>query len=426
MVNSTGQIANHIVGAMQKANELDQLIQSIMLHHTNLYIELGVLAGCLLAGWVIGAWLGRHLLALASRWQFGLAGLARVVAPLSAVILVSIAQAVLAHYQLVALLKLARLLLIALVFIQLAIYMLRHIFAPSGLLLASERFIAVFVWILLALHITGLLPTILATLDDIGFTAGKEWVSLLTILEGLVSVGITILVVMWLSSLVENRVMQATSIDANVRVIVVKVIRAVLMLTGLLVALALAGINITALSIFGGALGVGVGLGLQRIASNYMSGFIILLDRSIHLGDWVTIDNRTGMVARLTARYTVVRGIDGTEAIIPNETLITSTVMNFSNSAQNGETQRLSLPLQISADNDLAAVQDRMAAILRQSPHVLADPAPTVLVRDVSGSQFNLEALAWLSGSAGDWPQLKSDLYLALWRGLTAAGIKIH
>ena len=113
--------------------------------------------------------------------------------------------------------------------------------------------------------------------------------------------------------------MSTESLDMNLRVVLSKLIRAVLVVLGVLVALPLAGIDITVLSVFGGALGVGLGFGLQKIASNYVSGFIILLDRSIHPGDVLTVDGRVGKVARLTARYLVLQGNDGTDAIIPNE-----------------------------------------------------------------------------------------------------------
>ena len=138
------------------------------------------------------------------------------------------------------------------------------------------------------------------------------------------------IVVMWLGKTLEHKVMASENLDMNLRVVLSKLIRACLVVVGILIALPLAGIDITVLSVFGGALGVGIGFGLQKIASNYVSGFIILLDRSIHPGDILTVDGRFGKVSQLTTRYLVLQNNDGTEAIIPNEIFITSTVINHS------------------------------------------------------------------------------------------------
>ena len=112
--------------------------------------------------------------------------------------------------------------------------------------------------------------------------------------------------------------------------VISKVVRALLLAFGVLIALQAVGIDLTLLTVFGGALGVGIGLGLQKLASNYIAGFTILLDRSIRLGDVITVDNRFGVVAKLTSRYVIVRSLDGVEAVVPNETLVTTTVLNHS------------------------------------------------------------------------------------------------
>ena len=122
----------------------------------------------------------------------------------------------------------------------------------------------------------------------------------------------------------------ATTLDSSVRAVLAKFLRALLLVVGMLVALQAVGIDLTLLTVFGGALGVGIGLGLQKLASNYIAGFTILLDRSIRLGDMITVDNRFGVVAKVTSRYVVVRSLDGIEAIVPNETLVTTTVLNHS------------------------------------------------------------------------------------------------
>src|SRR5205823_8486679 len=133
--------------------------------------------------------------------------------------------------------------------------------------------------------------------------------------------------------------------DANARVVVAKVFRALLLLIGLLIALSVVGIDITVLSVFGGPFGVGIGLGLQKLASNYIAGFTILLDRSVRIGDMVTVDNRHGVVSKATARYIVLRSLDGVEAIVPNEIMVTTTVLNHSYTSREA---RLGVPVQVS------------------------------------------------------------------------------
>src|SRR6185312_8337978 len=133
-------------------------------------------------------------------------------------------------------------------------------------------------------------------------------------------------IALWLSRVTETRVMASESMEITTKVVVGKVVRITAILVAIFVALPFAGIDVTTLSIFSGALGVGLGFGLQKIASNYVSGFIVLLDRSLRIGDVVTIDGRRGEVKAIESRYTVIKGGDGVESIIPNETLITQTV----------------------------------------------------------------------------------------------------
>jgi small-conductance mechanosensitive channel len=147
--------------------------------------------------------------------------------------------------------------------------------------------------------------------------------------------------------------MGLSHVEMNLRVVLVKILRGFLVVIAVLIALPMVGIDITVLYVFGGALGVGIGLGLQRVAANYISGFTILLDRSINLGDVVTVDGYNGEVVRLTSRCIVVRGTDGTNAIIPNETLITQKVINHSH--YRGRAQ-LRLPIQVAYGTDLQAV----------------------------------------------------------------------
>jgi small-conductance mechanosensitive channel len=202
-----------------------------------------------------------------------------------------------------------------------------------------------------------------------------------------------------------------------------KVFRAVLLVVGVLISLPLLGIDLTVLSVFGGALGVGIGLGLQKLASNYIAGFTILLDRSIRLGDMITVDGRFGSVTKVTSRYVVVRSLDGIEAIVPNETLVTTTVLNHSYS--NREI-RLALPVQISYDSDLDLALRLIEDIALREPRVLRSPTPPVVfVLRFGDSGIDLELGVWINDPENGQNNLRSNLNVAIWKSFAEHGIQI-
>ncbi len=392
------------------------------LEQTRIMWQLAMLAACLMLAWVFNRLLKKRFPEPEGAWKIGLGGVSRVIFPLTALLLVVIGKTLLKGWISVKLLDIAVSLLLALALVRLAVYILRQAFSPSGWLQASERFIATTIWIGLALHLTGFLPDVLDALDEIGFHVGKQHISVLMILSGILSVAVTLLVAMWLGRTLENRVMRAEQMDMNLRVVLSKLIRAVLIVLGVLVALPVAGIDITVLSVFGGALGVGIGFGLQKIASNYVSGFIILLDRSIHPGDVLTVDNRFGTVSRLTARYLVLRGNDGTEAIIPNETLITSTVINHSYSDRQ---MRIAIPIQIGYQSDLEQAMNIMRQAAERHSRVLKDPAPKTFLKSFGDNGIDLELAVWIIDPEEGQLNLRSELNLEIWRRFQAENIEI-
>lgn len=410
---------------MQTRPEILNLADAVLsgLEHVTLLWQLAVLGLSLILAWGLNQLIRKRIPAMASgSWRIGVGGIHRVLFPLSALLLVLVGRAVLARWQPVDLLSVAVPLLLSLALVRLAVYLLRHVFPPSDWLRASERFIAGVIWIGLALHITGFLPEILRALDEIGFTAGRHKVSLLLILQGVFSVAVTLLLALWLGRLGESRIMRAEQLEMNLRVVLTKVVRAVLLVLAVLIALPAAGIDITVLSVFGGALGVGLGFGLQKIASNYVSGFIILLDHSIRIGDMITVENRYGAVTQLTTRYLVLKGLDGTEAIIPNETLITSTVVNHSYSNRQ---MRISIPVQISYGSPLDEAMRIMLEAGRRHPRVLQDPEPGVFLNQFAESGIALELAVWICDPEEGQGSLRSDLNLAIWQEFRKAGIEI-
>jgi small-conductance mechanosensitive channel len=394
------------------------------LNHPAILWQIAVLAIALLGAWALNRVIKKHIPEAEGAWKLGIGGVTRVVFPLAALLIVLIGKSVLKHWEAdhVNLLNVAVPLLGALALIRLAVYILRHAFVPSGWISVSERFISGAVWVGLVLHLTGFLPEMIDALDEIGFHLGKQRITLLMVLAGLLSVAVTMLVALWLGRTLESRVMRAERLDMNLRVVLSKLIRALLILIGVLIALPAVGIDLTVLSVFGGALGVGLGFGLQKIASNYVSGFIILLDRSIHLGDVITVDTRFGTVSRLTTRYTVLKSGDGTEAIIPNEILISSIVVNHSYSDRR---MRLALPLQISYHSDLGRAMAIMEEAAAAHPRVLKEPPPEAFLKSFADSGIDLELGIWINDPEGGQINLKSDLNLAIWQAFRREGIEI-
>ncbi|MGV3628387.1 MAG: mechanosensitive ion channel family protein [Betaproteobacteria bacterium] len=395
------------------------------LQNVKILWQVGVLAACILVGWLLSRRYNLRVLGhvpLDATQALGIGSMQRLLFPLSTLVLVMIAKSVLRHWQSTHLLNVAAALLLAMALIRISIYIMRHTFAPSPWLRASERWISWLAWIGVAVYLTGLWPFVRDALLDINFTVGKQKFSLLLVLQGSLSVIATLLIALWLGRLAEVWLMRATTLQVNLRVMFSKLVQVLLLLAAFLIALPAVGIDLTVLSVFGGMLGVGIGFGLQKIAANYISGFIILMDRSVSIGDVVTIGEHTGTLTQMTARYVVVRGLGGLEALIPNETIITSTVVNHSFSDRN---IRVALPIQVAYASDLDAARKIMIDIAEKHPRVLKDPEPGVLITAFADSGINLELGAWVGDPDQGLASLRSDLYAEIWRAFRKQGIEI-
>jgi small-conductance mechanosensitive channel len=387
--------------------------------------QIGVLAFCLTVAWLFSYVVrSRHPHAdpaATKAAQFGQRGLKRVAFPLSALLLVLVARPLLAQWHHVNLLSLAVPLLASLALIRSVFFVLRLSF--SGPWLASfERTFAAFAWGMVALYITGLLPDLIALLESVSFTVGKQRLDLWMILQGIATVLATLLLALWVGGTVEWRLMAAPGLDSNLRIVFARLAKAVLILIAVLIALPVVGLDLTTLSVFGGALGVGLGFGLQKIAANYVSGFIILLDRSIRIGDLISVGTDRGQVTRITTRYTVIKGMTGVEAIVPNEVLVGSVVQNES---YTDTRVRITLPVQVAYGTDLERAMSIMVDATTAQPRVLADPPARAFVMAFADSGINLELGFWVGDPEEGTLQLRSDINLAIWRAFQAAGIEI-
>ncbi len=354
--------------------------------------------------------------------KIGAGSVHRLVLPLFALIFVWLGSFMLSKWQPVPLLKVSLPLIVSFVVIRLAVYLLRHVIPASPLLKASERILAYGVWLIVALYLTGILPEISIALDEIGFTVGQKKITLLLILHAVFWSACTVIVALAVSRIIEKRMMAAETLDMSMRVFSGKIVRALAVVLAILIALPLIGIDITVLSVFGGALGVGLGLGLQKIASNYVSGFVILLDRSIRPGDLVTIGERQGVVADIKARYSVLRGLDGTEAIIPNDTIIGNTVLNhtYSNPKISVKTS-----ITVSYESDVQLAMSLFLAAGKSQDRVLADPEPIVLLTALGDNGLNLEIVTWIQDADQGQAPLRSAILLEAWRLFREHGIEV-
>ncbi len=387
--------------------------------------QVGVLVVCVAIGWLLSRRYNRRVfghVATDATQALSIGGMQRLLFPLSTLVLVLISKSVLRYWQSTHLLNVAAALLLAMAVIRISIYVMRHTFAPSPWLRASERWISWLAWIGVATYLTGLWPFVRDALLDIDFSVGKQKFSLLLVLQGTLSIIATLLIALWLGRLAETRLMAATSLQANLRVMLSKLAQVLLLLAAFLIALPAVGVDLTVLSVFGGMLGVGIGFGLQKIAANYISGFIILMDRSVSLGDVVTIGEHSGTLTQMTARYVVVRGLGGLEALIPNETIITSTVVNHSFSDRN---IRVALPVQVAYATDLDAARKIMADVATKHPRVLKVPEPGVLITAFADSGINLELGVWVNDPDQGLAGLRSDLYAEIWRAFREHSIEI-
>lgn len=383
---------------------LQQLLADLLgdIHKPAILWQALAIVLCVAIGWGLArlmhrSWLERHQDQHQGLIGFGMASFSRVLPPLLIFGLLVTTRAVMANYQSVHLLDIAVPLASSFAVIRTVFYLLRRVFARHGplgeALQTFEKIFALVVWIGVALHIMGVLPDVIRFFDKTVLPIGKHRLSLADLAEGVVSIVVLMMLALWAGAALEERLMNVERMHTSIRVVLARMSRAMLILVAVLFSLSLAGLDLTVLSVFGGALGVGLGLGMQRIASNYVSGFIILLERSLTIGDPITLDKYSGRVARINTRYTVLRGADGTQTLLPNEMLITGVVMNQSGTNRN---VRVVTRLTVSYDSDLSKIMPLLESLPRGVPRVLEAPAPNVLLNAFTPDGYELEVGFWL------------------------------
>lgn len=311
----------------------------------------------------------------------------------------------------------------ALIIIRASQYVLRQAFPLAGWLSTAEKSLYVLVCGWLILEVFDYSPPVIDYLDSVGFKIGKQFVSLSHFLNGILVILGTILGALWATGLLENRLNRLEGLDSSLRMVLTRTGKALVTVLAVLTGLSLLGIDITALSVFTGALGVGLGFGLQKIASNYVSGFILLLDRSIKIGNIVQLDEKTqGVVTQITTRYTVLRQSNGVECLVPNENLIGSIVKNQSYS---DKCVRLSTQIGVAYHTDLTLAMSLMESAAAQSPRVISSPPPEAILLSFGESAIQLELGFWIADPENGTLDVRSAVNLNLWNTFKAHGITV-
>ncbi|MBL0727084.1 mechanosensitive ion channel family protein [Piscinibacter sp. HJYY11] len=399
--------------------EFQELLRSLTTQSA--LTEAGVLLGCLGVSWLVCAAL-RRVLHIQGAVLFGRSVVDGVLFPVFALVLALIAKQLLVGVVKVAVFKVAIPILTSLLLIRLTVRVLTAAFPNSQWMRVIERFVSWIAWIAVVLWVTGVMPAVLEQLDGVRWKIGGAQISLRNLIEGTLTAGVVMVLALWISAAVERKIIRGTGDDLSMRKMAANIVRALLLFIGLLFAMSAVGIDLTALSVLGGAVGVGLGFGLQKIAANYVSGFVILAERSLRIGDMVKVDNFEGRITDIRTRYTVIRALNGREAIVPNEMLITQRVEN---SSLADPRLSISSTVQVAYGTDVQALQPKLVSAIAAVPRVLPDPAPAVQLSAFAADGMDLTLQFWIRDPENGQGAVKSEVNLAVLAVLNAEGIEI-
>jgi len=307
--------------------------------------------------------------------------------------------------------------------IRLGVKVLQVTFKSAEWVRPIERSLSWLAWAAVVLWLTGLLPLVLEELDQIKWKIGASHLSVRTLIEGGLTAGLVMLLTLWVSSAIESKLLKSsTGSELSLRKAVSNAVTSLLLFVGLMLSLSAVGIDLTALSVLGGAVGVGIGFGLQKLAANYVSGFVILAERSMRIGDSVKVDGFEGRISDIKARYTVIRSLTGRESIVPNEMLINSRVENLS-LADSRILQSTQVTVAYGTDID-EVMQLLMQACVAQNK-VVKDPLPFITLTNFGADGLEFGAHYWVDEQQAGLLTLKSEINIRILQLLQAKGIEI-
>ncbi len=408
----------------KQLNELWQALLTLI-GQPHFLIQLALVAGALLLAWLFNSFIQTKL-ALHNPTGFkhvALRSSQRIMMPLTLALLFWLSSAALEANKIPS--KLLDLLLpvaLALGVVRLLVYILRKAFSSSPLIKSAEPFVVITIWLTMVLHLLGWLAPLLKLLEALAVTFGESRISLLMVIKLILIIILAFTLALWLAEVINQKMKNSRFISPSMQVGLSKFAKFFLITSAFLFALNAVGINLSSLAIFGGALGVGLGFGLQRIASNFISGFILVFDRSIKPGDIITVGDKFGWVEQLNARYVVLRNRQGVDTLIPNENLITTEVINWSYADPN---VRLEVKVSISYHDDPELAMALMMKCANASPRVLTLPEPSVRLMEFGENGINLQLRVWIADMENGTASVKSEINLAIWRAFKANHISM-
>jgi small-conductance mechanosensitive channel len=394
----------------------------------NVLIEICVVGVCLAVGWFIGTALReryrrrRVKTPTALTWTYFASQGSVVATPvIVALALVLLARGILQTMGLdVSILDAAARLIGAYVVVRILVLLFTASLGNKSWMQNWENRVTLFIWLAIAAEYLGWLDPIIATLDSIGMAAGKSRITLWSVLKLLFTLTVFELLEAWISRWVEQRLKKLSTLAPSTRIGIAKFANAFLIGISILLGLNAAGVDLTALTVLTGAIGLGLGFGLQSIAANFVSGFVLLMDRSIKPGDVISLSGQSGTstenfgwVQELRGRYVVVRDRDGVEMLVPNQQLISNAVINWS---YTDPRIRLKLPIRVSYRDDPELALKVLLAACEGQTRVLREPAPVSRLMHFSDSGIELELRFWISGPQEGVNNVRSDVNRTIWR----------
>jgi len=287
---------------------------------------------------------------------------------------------------------------------------------------AASRVLSIVAWSIAVLNIFDLLTPFLALLDSFSLQLGNIRLSPLVVFKAGIALWLSLWLANVLSGFLDRRLEQSKTVSPAMRVLSVKLLSIGLIIAAFLITFSAVGIDLTAFAVFGGALGVGLGFGLQKIFSNLVSGVILLMDRSIKPGDVISVGNTIGWINHLSSRYVSVITRDGVEHLIPNETLVIERVENWSYS---DSLVRLRVPIGISYKSDVELAMDLCVQAANDTTRIVKQPEPRCLLLGFGDSSVNLELRVWIEDPANGRSNVTSEILLNVWRSFKQHGIEI-
>ena len=346
----------------------------------------------------------------------------KIINPVVGLVFVSTLSLFISFYYPTNLLDFFEIILIAMIFARLGVYSLRFIFKGNPLLKAFENIIAILVWIYTIIYILGFSSVISGALEGVSFKVVGTSYNLLMIIQLIIGLIFAIAVSMSIATLVERSLKNTKGLNANLKSMINKLLKLLIYITAVIITMDTIGIDITFLSVFGGAFAVGLGFGMQTIVSNYISGFTILMDKSLHIGDILTIGEHYGIITSIKSRYTVLRKLEGVEVIIPNNTLITENIINHTYMDRN---VRVWVDIQISYKSSVDLAKKIMLDTAMKQDRVMKDPEPSVYLFYFNESGIDLKLVFFIKDAEEGQLRLKSDISEEIWREFQKQGVEI-